>query len=79
MSYASLNGNRRYTHSSLGSNIYDNINEDNVYDAPYEETGRESGTYEPEPMERNGNMVTINGVAVRHWTTKLKTFFCILL
>lgn len=66
MSYATLNGNRRYTHSSLGSNIYDNINEDNVYDAPYEETGRESATYEPEPVGRlNGNVITINGVAVR--------------
>ncbi|CAG9857786.1 unnamed protein product [Phyllotreta striolata] len=49
-------------------NVYENINgggDENVYDAPYEETGRRSsGEYEPEPVGRT-NGVTINGVAVR--------------
>lgn len=62
MSYATLSDR-----NGLGgqTNIYDNIHE-NMYDAPYEEGRRDSGTYEPEPVGRtNGNTVTINGVSVR--------------
>ncbi|XP_049819209.1 sushi, von Willebrand factor type A, EGF and pentraxin domain-containing protein 1 [Aethina tumida] len=66
MSYATLSDRNGYTHSHLPPNIYENIHDENMYDAPYEETSRDSGTYEPEPVGRtNGNVVTINGVAVR--------------
>lgn len=65
MSYATLSDRNGYGHH-FPPNIYENIHGENMYDAPYEETGRDSGTYEPEPIGRpNGNMVTINGVAVR--------------
>ncbi|KAJ8969501.1 hypothetical protein NQ314_001726, partial [Rhamnusium bicolor] len=66
MSYATLSDRNGYTHPHLATNIYENIHEDNMYDAPYEETSRDSGTYEPEPIGRsNGNVITINGVSVR--------------
>lgn len=66
MSYSTLSDRNGYSHSHLTPNIYENIHDENMYDAPYEETSRDSGTYEPEPIGRtNGNMVTINGVAVR--------------
>lgn len=66
MSYATLSDRNGYHHSHIAPNIYENIHDENMYDAPYEETSRDSGTYEPEPVGRvNGNMVTINGVAVR--------------
>lgn len=63
MSYATLSDRNGYSHS----NIYENIHDDNMYDAPYEETGRRhSGNYEPEPGDRlAGSGITINGVAVR--------------
>lgn len=65
MSYATLSDRNGYSHTHY-PNIYENIHDENMYDAPYEETGRNSATYEPEPIGRpNGNMVTINGVAVR--------------
>lgn len=64
MSYATLSDRNGFTAGQ--PNLYENIHE-NMYDAPYEEGGRrDSGTYEPEPVSRtNGNVVTINGVAVR--------------
>ncbi|RZC43271.1 sushi, von Willebrand factor type A, EGF and pentraxin domain-containing protein 1, partial [Asbolus verrucosus] len=63
MSYATLSDRNGYAHTHLSPNIYENIHDENMYDAPYEETSRDSGTYEPEPIGRsNGNMVTINGV-----------------
>lgn len=67
MSYATLSDRNGYnSHAHFPPNIYENMHDENMYDAPYEETGRDSGTYEPEPVGRpNGNMVTINGVAVR--------------
>lgn len=63
MSYATLSDRNGF---GGNLNVYENIHE-NMYDAPYEEGGRrDSGTYEPEPIGRtNGNVVTINGVAVR--------------
>ncbi|XP_008192271.2 sushi, von Willebrand factor type A, EGF and pentraxin domain-containing protein 1 [Tribolium castaneum] len=62
MSYATLSDRNGH----LPPNIYENIHDENMYDAPYEETSRDSGTYEPEPISwKNGNMVTINGVSVR--------------
>ncbi|XP_074034332.1 CUB and Sushi multiple domains furrowed [Leptinotarsa decemlineata] len=66
MSYSTLNGNG-YTNTPITPNVYENIHEENMYDAPYEETGRRSsGEYEPEPVGRtNGNVITINGVTVR--------------
>ncbi|GLV42687.1 furrowed [Carabus blaptoides fortunei] len=64
MSYATLSDRNGYVHSGLAPNIYENMHEDNLYDAPYEETGRASSTYEPEPVRRPNN-ITINGVAVR--------------
>lgn len=65
MSYATLSDRNGYPMHLAGTNIYENIHDENMYDAPYEETSRDSGTYEPEPIGRNGNVVTINGVAVR--------------
>ncbi|XP_017772932.1 PREDICTED: sushi, von Willebrand factor type A, EGF and pentraxin domain-containing protein 1 [Nicrophorus vespilloides] len=65
MSYSTLSDRNGYGGSHLGPNIYENIHDENMYDAPYEETSRDSGTYEPEPVGRNGNVVTINGVSVR--------------
>lgn len=64
MSYSTLSDRNGYLHSPITPNIYENIHDDNMYDAPYEETGRDSGTYEPEPVRRQ-NVITINGVAVR--------------
>ncbi|XP_057653656.1 sushi, von Willebrand factor type A, EGF and pentraxin domain-containing protein 1 [Diorhabda carinulata] len=64
MSYATLTDRNGYSNGN--SNLYENIHDENVYDAPYEETGRRSsGEYEPEPVGRTGNGITINGVAVR--------------
>ena len=66
MSYATLSDRNGYAHTHLPPNIYENIHDENMYDAPYEETSRDSGTYEPEPIGRsNGSVVTINGVSVR--------------
>lgn len=64
MSYATLSDRNGYTHGQI-PRMYGNINGESLYDSPYEETGRDSGTYEPEPVGRNGSVVTINGVAVR--------------
>lgn len=65
MSFSTLSDRNGYLHhSGLNPNIYENIHDDNMYDAPYEETSRDSGTYEPEPVRRH-NGITINGVAVR--------------
>lgn len=64
MSYATLSDRNGYGHTHL-PRMYENMHSDSLYDSPYEETGRDSGTYEPEPIGRNGNVVTINGVAVR--------------
>lgn len=62
MSYATLSDRNGYSHS----NIYENIHDENMYDAPYEEANHSSGTYEPEPSDRHTeNSITINGVAVR--------------
>jgi hypothetical protein len=65
MSYATLNDGNSYgmpTHP----NIYENIHDDNMYDAPYEETSHRNHHYEPTPISRGTRpMVTINGVAVR--------------
>lgn len=66
MSYATLSDRNGYMHPTITPNLYENIHDECMYDAPYEETGRDSGTYEPEPVGRlNGNNVTINGVQVR--------------
>ncbi|KRT81241.1 hypothetical protein AMK59_5257 [Oryctes borbonicus] len=65
MSYATLSDRNGYSHSGIPRSMYGNTNGESLYDSPYEETGRDSGTYEPEPVGRNGNVVTINGVAVR--------------
>ncbi|XP_025834968.1 sushi, von Willebrand factor type A, EGF and pentraxin domain-containing protein 1 [Agrilus planipennis] len=66
MSYATLSDRNGYMHGPMPPDIYENIHDDNMYDSPYEETSRDSGTYEPEPVGKtNGAMVTINGVAVR--------------
>ncbi|KAK5642830.1 hypothetical protein RI129_008997 [Pyrocoelia pectoralis] len=66
MSYATLSDRNGYMHSPITPNLYENVHDENMYDAPYEETSRDSGTYEPEPIGRaNGNTVTINGVHVR--------------
>ncbi|KAF5269538.1 hypothetical protein FQA39_LY08727 [Lamprigera yunnana] len=66
MSYATLSDRNGYMHSPITPNLYENMHDENMYDSPYEETGRDSGTYEPEPIGRvNGNTVTINGVHVR--------------
>ncbi|XP_022905364.1 P-selectin [Onthophagus taurus] len=62
MSYATLSDRNGYA-SQISKNLYENA--ETLYDSPYDESGRDSGTYEPEPVGRNGNMVTINGVAVR--------------
>ncbi|CAH1169570.1 unnamed protein product [Phaedon cochleariae] len=67
MSYATLSDRNGYGGHVPASNVYENMREENVYDAPYEDAGRRSsGEYEPEPVSRaNGNVITINGVAVR--------------
>lgn len=68
MSYATLSDRNGYITSQMPPNIYENIHDENMYDAPYEEgrRRRDSGTYEPEPVGRvNGNGVTINGVSIR--------------
>lgn len=66
MSYATLSDRNGYLHTHIPANIYENIHDENMYDAPYEETSRDSGTYEPEPISRaNGNVITINGVSIR--------------
>lgn len=66
MSYSTLSDRNGYNHSHLTPNLYENMHDENMYDAPYSISSRDSGTYEPEPVGRpNGNMVTINGVAVR--------------
>lgn len=66
MSYATLSDRNGYSHTHIPTNIYENIHDENMYDAPYDESRRDSGNYEPEPVSRrNGNFVTINGVAVR--------------
>lgn len=66
MSYATLSDRNGYISSHMPPNIYENIHDENMYDAPYEEARRDSGTYEPEPSGREiKNFVTINGVAVR--------------
>ncbi|KAI4469517.1 complement component-related sushi domain-containing [Holotrichia oblita] len=64
MSYATLSDRNGYSHGQI-PRMYGNMNGESLYDSPYEETGRDSGTYEPEPVGRNGSVVTINGVAVR--------------
>lgn len=46
-----------------GENIYDQIPNEQFYDAPYEMRSNEE-VYEPEPTAR-GNVITINGVSVR--------------
>lgn len=65
MSYATLNGGSGYGMPPQGP-MYDNMHE-NLYDAPYEITGRRNHHYESTPIgrDRNSSMVTINGVAVR--------------
>lgn len=65
MSYATLNDGSAYGMPNH-TNIYENIHEDNMYDAPYEETSHRHH-YEPTPISRGTMrpMVTINGVAVR--------------
>jgi len=69
MSYATLSDRNNGIHIGAVNhhhpNIYENMHDENMYDAPYEETSRDSGTYEPEPEPRRSNVVTINGVAVR--------------
>jgi len=66
MSYATLNDGNSYGMPNH-TNIYENIHEDNMYDAPYEETSHHHHHYEPTPISRGTMrpMVTINGVAVR--------------
>lgn len=66
MSYATLNDGNSYGMPNH-TNIYENIHEDNMYDAPYEETSHRHHHYEPTPISRGTMrpMVTINGVAVR--------------
>lgn len=44
-------------------NTYENIHDENLYDAPYEGS-REGSSYEPVPV-LGGNTITINGVSVR--------------
>ncbi|XP_058831094.1 sushi, von Willebrand factor type A, EGF and pentraxin domain-containing protein 1 [Topomyia yanbarensis] len=46
-----------------GENIYDQIPNEQFYDAPYEMRNNDE-VYEPEPTAR-GNVITINGVSVR--------------
>lgn len=73
MSYATLNGDRSGGYQGAHPNMYENVHEgDGMYDAPYEDSGHHrsvssgSSHYEPSPVGvRNGNVVTINGVAVR--------------
>lgn len=65
MRYATLSDRNGFGHTQILPGMYENTNGESLYDSPYEETGRDSGTYEPEPIGRNGNVVTINGVAVR--------------
>jgi hypothetical protein len=66
MSYATLNDGNSYGMPTNTTNIYENIHDDNMYDAPYEETSHRNHHYEPTPISRGTRpMVTINGVAVR--------------
>ncbi|CAH2008239.1 unnamed protein product [Acanthoscelides obtectus] len=59
MSYATLSDRNGH------ANLYENIREENLYDAPYEERRRrDSGVYEPEPGGGD-NFITINGITVR--------------
>lgn len=62
-SYAAYNETNAYGMPSANTNIYENIrDQDNMYDAPYEETEH----YEPSPASNRGRTnVTINGVSVR--------------
>jgi hypothetical protein len=66
MSYATLNDGNAYGIPNH-TNIYENIHDDSMYDAPYEETSHHNHHYEPTPISRGTMrpMVTINGVAVR--------------
>ncbi|KAK6627548.1 hypothetical protein RUM44_010026 [Polyplax serrata] len=73
MSYATLS-DRNGVYGGPLPNMYENVHDDRMYDAPYEESRRRpqrsvssnSSHYEPSPVgRRNRNMVTINGVAVR--------------
>ncbi|PSN44564.1 hypothetical protein C0J52_12430 [Blattella germanica] len=66
MSYATLNDSNGYGMPNH-PNIYENIHEDNMYDAPYEEASHRHHHYEPTPISRGTTrpVVTINGVAVR--------------
>lgn len=50
-------------HMNGGENIYDQIPNEQFYDAPYEMRSNEE-VYEPEPTGR-ANVITINGVSVR--------------
>ncbi|XP_045463202.1 sushi, von Willebrand factor type A, EGF and pentraxin domain-containing protein 1 [Harmonia axyridis] len=59
VSYSTFSDRNGYR---MPSSIYSNVDEENMYNSPYEETGGESETYEPEPV---GNAITINGVSVR--------------
>ncbi|XP_046979655.1 uncharacterized protein LOC124544949 [Schistocerca americana] len=66
MSYATLNGGSSYG-MPPHNGVYENMHEhENLYDAPYEVTGRRSH-YESTPIgrDRTSPVVTINGVAVR--------------
>lgn len=47
-----------------GENIYDQIPNEQYYDAPYEMRNNDE-VYEPEPPSRTSNMITINGISVR--------------
>lgn len=59
VSYSTFSERNGY---NMPSSIYSNVDDENMYNSPYEETGGESETYEPEPV---GNAITINGVSVR--------------
>lgn len=64
-----VNGNGPTTNNGNGpvrngENIYDQIPNEQYYDAPYEMRNNDE-VYEPEPPSRTGNVITINGISVR--------------
>ena len=58
----SLSNNNSISSRNNNENIYDQIPNEQYYDAPYEMRSNEE-VYEPEPMR--GNVITINGISVR--------------
>uniref|UniRef100_A0A336K2F8 CSON012544 protein n=1 Tax=Culicoides sonorensis TaxID=179676 RepID=A0A336K2F8_CULSO len=59
------NGHNGTNGTTNGSdNIYDQIPNEQYYDAPYEMRNNDE-VYEPEPPSRTSNMITINGISVR--------------